>query len=114
MITIQTNDNHEIVVSGTGNLVLHSGVEAIVQTCREYMQTRRAEMIHAIDLGIPFDPVAFGASPNVAQFEAAGRARLMQVPDVLEVLSFTADVSGDVLSYSAVIKTTEGETTVNG
>lgn len=114
MITILSNDSHDIALSPGGNVTIANGITAIAQTAQQYMLARRLEMVLAIDRGIPFDPVAWGSSPNIAQFEAAGRATLMEVPDVIEVLEFTASLVGDVLGYTATMRTTEGEITVNG
>lgn len=114
MRTFRANALNDLILGSDGNLQLFSGQDAIAQIARQYMQARRGEMIHKADEGIPFDPVVWGASANLAQFEAVGRARLLQAPDVLEVISFEATQSGDVLSYVAVIRTTAGETTING
>lgn len=114
MRTFLATDANDFARGSDGNLNLIVGDGAILQTGRQYMQTRRGEMIHDIQSGIPFDTVVWASSANIAQFEAAGRARLLQVPDVLEVVSFVARQDGDVLGYTATIRTTTGETVING
>lgn len=114
MRTFQSNALNDLVIGSNGNLNTFGDINAIAQTARQFMQARRGEMIHKADEGVPFDPVVWGASPNVAQFEAVGRARLLQAPDVLEVLEFTATQNGDILTYTATIRTTAGEATING
>lgn len=97
-----------------GNLSIISTVEGIAQVARQFMQTRRGEMIYDQPNGIPFDIVAFDRAPNIAQFESAARIRLRQVPGVRAVLSFEANMVGDTLDYVTVLETDEGEITVNG
>jgi hypothetical protein len=114
MRTFLANDKNDLARAADGNLKIISGIEAIAQTCKEAMQTRLREMIHAQTSGIPFDPVLWDGAPNAAQFEASGRVRLMQVPGVLEVISFQARLINNTMGYVATIRTTEGETTING
>jgi hypothetical protein len=114
MRTFQSTSSNGFALSTAGNLTLVRGLEAITTVAVQYMQARRGEMFLAADRGIPFDPVAWSGSPNVAQFEAAGRATLLQVPDVVQVLSFQALLVGDVLNYTADILTTAGAATING
>jgi len=114
MRTFVADTLNDLVLGRDGNLSTFTGAGAIAQTARQYMQARRGEMLHKADEGVPFDPIVWGASANLAQFEAIGRVRLLQVEGVEEVVSFEATQSGDVLGYVAVIRTTEGEATING
>lgn len=113
MRTFETNQLNDFVVAENGLLSIVDGNPAVSAVARSHMQTRRGEMIYAIDEGIPFDPVAWSGSPNLAQFEAAARARLMAMPEVLEVVAFSAAMDGDNLIYSATLRTDAGEVTVN-
>jgi hypothetical protein len=112
--TFKTDHTYDLVLGSNHSLVVHNDLAAVTQSAEESMRTRLGEMIHNVDQGIPFDSVLWGGTPNVAQFEASGRARLMQVPNVLQVASFTARMSGEVLGYVATIKTPWGEVTLSG
>lgn len=114
MITLLSNSSNDLAITPAGSIAPVSGIDAIAQTCRQYMQARLGEMYYNADQGIPFADIVWAGSPNVAQFEAYGRARLLQVPDVIEVSSFDARLVGDVLGYTATIRTTAGETKLNG
>lgn len=114
MRTFLANEKNDLARGPSGSLQIITGLEAIAQTCKEAMQTRLNEMIHAQTDGIPFDPVLWTGTPNSAQFEASGRIRLMQVPGVVEVVSFQARLVENVMGYVAVIRTSAGETTING
>lgn len=114
MRTFQTTETNDLVLGGNGALSILTDIQAVTQSAKEYMQSRFAEMIHNVDQGIPFDALVWGGTPNIAQFEAAGRARLMQVPNVLRVSEFTARLNGDILSYRATIQTPWGEVALSG
>lgn len=113
MITLQSNSRNDIALNAAGNISTISGIEAIAQTCKEFMQARLGEMFLNADQGIPFVDIVWDGSPNVAQFEASGRARLLQVPGVLEVTQFDARQVGDVLGYTATIRTDLGEVAIS-
>lgn len=114
MITFQSNEKNDLQVDKAGNLTLISGVPAVGQTARQYMQVRQGEMFLAVPDGIPYESVLWSGSPNLAQFEAAARARLLQVPDVLEVVAFESRLVDGVLRYTATIRTDSAEVVVNG
>ncbi|UNY40219.1 baseplate wedge protein [Pseudomonas phage vB_PcuM_ KLEP17-4] len=114
MTTLLSNSRNDLALNAGGNLQVIDGIEAIAQAARSYMQARLGEMYYNADQGIPFVDIVWSGAPNIAQFEAAGRTRLMQVPGVIEVVSFEARQVGDVLGYTAVIRTASGETTLNG
>jgi len=109
MITFQSTASNDFAISAGKSLSLLGGVDGIMQTARQHMQARRAEMFLNASNGIPFAELAWAGTPNVAQYEAAGRATLLQVEGITAVLSFTARLDGDVLSYIANIRTIFGE-----
>lgn len=114
MTTLLSNSRNDLALADDGRIRVIGGIEAIAQSARAYMQARLGEMFYNADQGIPFADIVWGGSPNIAQFEAAGRARLLQVPGIVEVVSFEARQVGDVLGYTAVIRTGSGETVING
>lgn len=114
MKSLASNQKNDLVIGADGRLSIVTGAAAVEVVARSHMQTRRGEMIHAMQQGIPFDLVVFGASPNIAQFEAYARRRLMSITGVIEVVQFEATLVGDELTYTATLLTEYGETTVNG
>lgn len=113
MRSFASSRSNDLVIGADGNLSIVDNALAVEVVTRSHMQTRRGEMIYAIQQGIPFDPVVFSGTPNLAQFEAASRARIMEVTGVREIRSFSATMVGDTLSYVAVIVTEFGEVTIN-
>lgn len=108
MITFESDFNNDFVIADNGNLSMISGINAVSQTAEHYAYTLRGEMMFAADLGVPFFEVAFGASPNIAQFESFMRLRIMEVPEVLRINSFEARQVDDRLLYNAEIVTIYG------
>lgn len=114
MITLKTDQNNDLVQDANGNLVLFGGIDAELQEAKHYAATSRGEMIYQFQDGIPFDPLAFGATPLPVQYAAAVRARLEQAPWITEVVSVEATQNGGLLSYNASIKTLSGIAFING
>ena len=114
MRTFQTDQNNDFAQDSAGNLVIFSGLEAEGQETKHFAATARGEMIHQTQNGVPFFPLTFGQTPSIQQFEAAIRARLLQAPDVVEVLTVEASQNAGVISYTATIRTTSGVASIDG
>lgn len=114
MKTFLSTSSEDFALDAAGNLAVISGPDAILQTSRQYVRARRGEMIHNMDQGVPYDPIVWSGAPNIAQFEAAIRTRLLQMPEVTGVQSLVASLDGNILGYTAVISTETGEVTVSG
>lgn len=115
MSTMKSTDLNDFQITDAGSFEIVEGNDEHLQTARQYMQARRGEMIHRADDGIAFDPIAFGATANPAQYEAAGRKRLLQVQGITEVTQFETSQDSDNLEYVATFKTIEDEeVTING
>lgn len=105
------NANRDIHAIG-GRLQIARDREAVLQTCERVIRANFSEMIYAANRGVNYFRDVFGASPNVINFEAGARAQLSRVPDVTGIESFTAEVQGDQVVYSATIRTTFGAGTI--
>ena len=114
MRTLNVNADNDLVLNELGYLSFATDIDAVLLTARQYASTLLGEMIHAADEGIPYFGVAFGSSPNIAQFEAGLRRRLLQCPGVIRIDELTAQQVGDNLGYTATITTEFGQGTVNG
>lgn len=103
MKTLLVDENNDLCLCSSNSISWVSGGEGIAQSCKQAMQSVLGEMPYAADRGIPIFDVAFVGTPDLAAFEAASRAILITVPDVVEVSKFSARVIGDELRYSAEI-----------
>lgn len=114
MISFQTDDDNDFVTLPNGNLAMVTDRKAVAQEAKHFAATTRAEMIHAYDEGIPFLREAFSKQPNLAQFEASLRRRLLDTPDVTGIVSLVTQIEGESLKYTATLQTTYGTVTING
>lgn len=114
MRTFAADSKTDFILGADGNLSVITGQEAIGQASVQFARSRRGEMIHNMDNGIPYSIVAWANSPNETQFEAVMRARLLQLEDITAITAFEVRQVGDVLGYTATLLTTAGEVTING
>lgn len=112
MKTFKTNRDNDIIFSG-GHLQIVDGQEADALVCKHFALANRGEMIFKKDRGIPFFDIALGSNPNPAQYEAAFRSRMKEIPTVIAVTDFYAHVVDGELKYTATIQTENGEVKVN-
>lgn len=114
MITFMSTRTNDFALNDDKSLELITGIQGVVQLAKQHMQARRAEMFLNANRGMPLAELAWAGEPNIAQFEAAGRATLLQVTGVVEVPEFTARLVDDELRYVARIRTIYGEAPLNG
>lgn len=107
MRTLAVNQNIDIFLTDGGQLAVAQGLEAVRFSCEEAMRAIRGEMIYAVDRGMPLFETAF-LEVRLPQFEAAARATLLAVPNVLSVDAFDAFVRDDTLGYTASIRSAFG------
>ena len=108
------NDVNDIYLDKNGNLAISIGLVAVIETCKQYMQTVLGELTLNTDKGIPYFQSVFTGVPNIQQFVAAGRAALLTVSGVTQVISFDVSINDKTLSYTATIQTIYGQGVVNG
>lgn len=108
MITIATTTNNDLVLNAEGNLSLIRDLPAVLQTAEHLAYTLAGEMVLALTQGVPFWATAFGPTPNIAQFEAFLRQRILECPDVIDVQDLSAQQDGETLLYTATIVTIYG------
>ncbi len=102
--------NGDIYLDSSGNLAFVTGLQACEQNCQTAMLALQGEMMYAADAGLPYAAVAWeNYRPQL--FQPAARSVIMQVQDVLGVISFTQELNGNTLSYTATISTIYGTTT---
>lgn len=111
--TLETDADNDLVLDRSGSLSILTDLAAIAANCRTAVQAQLGEMMFAADKGMPTFATAWNAY-NPAQFEAAARVILAGVPGVLSVDGFTVARVGEVLRYTATIRTVYGGTVING
>lgn len=112
MKTFNVNSNNDIHLGNDGNLSIVSGERASKNRCEHYAKALRGEMLHKLDMGIPYWKTTFGRQADIPLFEAAFRDRLRELDDVISIVSFF--IADNSLNYTALIQTIYGEITLNG
>lgn len=107
MKTLAVNQNIDLYLTRSGSLAVAEGLDAVRFSCEQAVRAIRGEMLYAADQGMPVFETAF-RQLQIPQFEAAARATLLAVPNVVGVDAFDVGVSGDVLRYTAAIRSTFG------
>lgn len=112
--TVAVDENNDPLIDAGGNLKLVAGEAAVDLLAKHFVKALLGEMIFKADQGMPHFTTALGVNANLAQFEAAFRARMRGIPDIISVRSFDASITGEVLRYSAVLETVYGITQLSG
>lgn len=112
--TLAVNADNDPLVDSGGNLRIVAGEQAVDLLAKHFIKALMGEMIFKADRGMPHFSTALGVDANLAQFEAAFRARMREIPDIISVPSFTASIRDGVLYYDAVIETRYGIRQLSG
>lgn len=106
--TFAVDANNDLVIGQDDRLVIAVDREAVLQNCEHAAKTILDEMVLAQGEGIPYFEAVWVGVPNLAVWEAAFRARILAVPDVLSIDALTTARDGEVLTYRATIATAYG------
>lgn len=124
-LTISSNVNNnisgvtpfDIYLGENRNLSLSYDQQSLLEACAQAANTRLGEMIYNTGEGIPFLETVWIANPNIQQYTSALRSAFLAVGGgglVTEVISIIASQEGDILNYSAIIRTIYGSGSVIG
>jgi len=108
------DENNDLLLDSAGHLDIRTDLQAVLQMCEHVMKVLRGEIFLNTDVGVlgfGQDEV-FGNSPNLIKFEFRGRAAMLKIEGVLEIVSFTAQLIDNVVVYTATIKTEFGIDTI--
>jgi len=105
-----TND---LVIIGR-DLSIVVDLPAVLRVCEHVAKAILGEMVFAKNTGMPYFQTVWVGNPTTAPFEAAFRARIMAVPEVLEIVDLLTEQVGDSMQYTAEIRTTFGTGQING
>jgi len=112
--TFAVDAQNDLVIGSDDRLTIATDLLAVLQNCEHAAKTILAEMVLAIDQGLPYFEAVWIGVPNLPVFEAAYRQRILTVEGVTGIVSVTLSVSGNVLSYQAEIQTLFGTGVING
>lgn len=110
MRTLEVGKDNDPVLDSAGNLRLVAGEKAVALVAEHYVKALLGEMMFKADKGMPHFTTALGVNANLAQFEAAFRARMKEIPEIVTVQDFNATIDDDALKYTATLETVYGLT----
>lgn len=113
MRTFATSDTNDFALVGR-SLALISDLPAVLDVCSHVAQALLGEMVLAKDQGMPYFQTVWVGAPTTAPFEAAFRARIIQVSGVTGIDELTTEQVGDTMRYRATIVTIYGPGVING
>ena len=111
---IAVDSKNDLYIGPDGSLALADGLRAVMQAAQQAAQTQLAEMIYAVDQGLPNFAAVWNGAANIAQFEAYLRRAITDVEGVTSIQDLTTTISGNKLSYRVTIQTIYGPGVLNG
>lgn len=112
--TFAVNAANDMYVDEFGNLAIVYDLQAVLQICEHVAKTRLGEVALSVNEGIPYFQTVWNGMPNFQQFEAALRQAFFGVTGVIEVVSLGVSQTGNILNYTAVIRTVYGTGAISG
>lgn len=113
MSTLKLTSTNDLYVGESGNMVLLTGLDGVIQDCENKMKGQLGEMMYQTDAGLPYMDFVF-QSINLNAFRASAITQLLEVPNVLDVVSFDLTKVGETVTYKALIQTAFGLGVLNG
>ena len=113
VIAFGVNENNDLFLDESGNIAIVTNLQAVLQGCEQAVKTLLGELVLQTDLGVPYFEAVFVGTPNLAVFEQSIRQAILSIPGVIQVLTLDTSVTGEVLTYNAVIETEYGEGSIN-
>lgn len=112
--TFGIDQNNDIYLNNEKNLAVLTGINAVVDAVKTATQAQLGEMVLETGQGIPnFETIWIG-TPNYSLWESYLRNTIMNIDGVQELQSLQLQKTGDVLTYTATIKTIYGTAAING
>jgi hypothetical protein len=106
--------DNDLYIGPDGNLAIVYDLQAVLQACEHAAKAQLGEMFLATDQGIPNFQLIWVGVPNLIQWQAALRSAWLNIPDVVDIVSLIGDQVGDILTYTAIIRTSFGTGAISG
>ncbi len=106
------NANRDLFVGPNNQLVVRTGLEAVLQACESTIEAQRGEMQYDVARGIPTASTIWAGVPNQQRYHFYCIQALRAISGVISVRKFDSDIFENSLSYEAEIKTEFGEDSI--
>lgn len=114
MITIAINENNDIYLNSSNNLMTKTDINALADILTTKSQTNLGELLYDTTKGIDFLGTIFNSPSEPAFFQSELIQQLEDTENVQSVYSFTSNTQDNVYSYTAEIISDYGNITLNG
>ncbi len=108
------NGNNDIYLGDNNQLVINTDLQAALQACKAAVEIQKNEALYSQENGMPNDPIIWGGTPNLPQFEFFARKQISKVDGVIDIENFVVTTVDNVIQYEATIKTIYGTGDING
>lgn len=113
-LTLGLNSENDVYLGADGNIVVLSGIEAVAGACYTISKSRLGEMVLTTTQGIPYFETTWAGVPNLKIWQSYLTNALRNVSGVTGIKSIEPQINDNILSYTAVIETQYGTTTISG
>lgn len=112
--TFGTNSNNDLYIGSDGNLVLLSGIEAVVAACKTACLAQLGECVLQQGIGLPNFQSIWVGTPDFALWQTYLQNTLLNVDGVIQVNSIKITVQKNTLNFVANIESIFGTAQVTG
>lgn len=112
--TIARDENCDLYLDDNGAIATIEGADACAQIISAKMRTSLGEMQLNMQNGVPYFQTVFVDKSFIPIWQDQVIKMLEAIDFVTEVSSFDCNTDGDMLKYTAEIKTDNGTVTING
>jgi hypothetical protein len=115
MTTFDGNENNDLYIDSSGNLVLIYDIEALADKLTQRLKLFYAEWFLATDRGVPYFDNIFGANKNKDIVASIFTNEILKESDVTSVVDVNYGLNSNTrkFSYSATINSIYGSTEFN-
>lgn len=113
MITLSINNNNDLYLNGS-NIALKSDKEALGDIYVNKVQTVKGELVYNTDKGIDYFNTVFSEPVYPDVFQNQVKNEILGTSQTEAITGYTQSIADNVLSYTANIKTSYGNITLNG
>ena len=112
MKILAENENRDLFKGPQNQLIVKTGIDAVLQACASAIEAQRGEMQYDITRGIPTSSTLWVGVPNQLRFRFYCIEALRAVSGVVSVIRFDLDSFEGVLEYETEIETEFGTGTL--
>lgn len=108
------DQNNDLYLADNNQLAVNHDINTLVQLTKSAVEVQKGELIYDVERGVPMENAVWRGNPDLQQLEFYIRKQIRGVEGVTGILSYEAEVSGEVIEYRVTITTIYGEVEISG